>query len=315
MCLLVARRQVIDDDLVPDRNQQGGTMDLTGRTVLAFGTAGAQSAALPPSLRGAGALPRRATTDPGRAAGWTAAGEDAVVADLTDPASVLAAAEGAAAVAAHLPLRVGPGMPAAAASLAAVRRTGVPVVVNTGTPVPPPGAPDPFGSRPVAESLLDAGVTLLTPTAYLENHAAPWALESLRGGRLVYPRPAGDPLAWIAARDVAAALVAALVRDVDGELLTLAGPHVLTFDQLAAEIGRGLGRDVVFTRIDPGGYGELVRPVLGDEAAAGVAGAYAGMPEGPNPAMAPDAGPTWDRLGLSPTPASVWAREVLAPLL
>ncbi len=290
-------------------------MDLTGRTVLAFGTAGAQSAALPPSLRGAGALPRRATTDPGRAAGWTAAGEDAVVADLTDPASVLAAAEGAAAVAAHLPLRVGPGMPAAAASLAAVRRTGVPVVVNTGTPVPPPGAPDPFGSRPVAESLLDAGVTLLTPTADLETHAAPWALESLRGGRLVYPRPAGDPLAWIAARDVAAALVAALVRDVDGELLTLAGPHVLTFDQLAAEIGRGLGRDVVFTRIDPGGYGELVRPVLGDEAAAGVAGAYAGMPEGPNPAMAPDAGPTWDRLGLSPTPASVWAREVLAPLL
>ncbi|MGY1607516.1 hypothetical protein [Geodermatophilus sp. SYSU D00700] len=290
-------------------------MDLTGRTVLAFGTAGSQSAALPAALRRAGAVPRRATTDPGRAAGWTAAGEDAVVADLTDTASVLAAADGAAAVAAHLPLRVEPGMPAVAASLAALRRTGLPVAVNTGTPVPPPGTPDPYGARPLAEGLLDAGVAVLTPTAYLENHAAPWALDALRGGRLVYPRPAGDRLTWIASHDMASALAAALVRDVTGELLALAGPEVLTFDGLATEIGRGLGREVVFTRVTPQEYGDLLRPVLGDEAAAGVAGAYGAMPEEPNPLMAPDAAPHWARLGLSPTPAAVWAREVLAPLL
>ncbi len=290
-------------------------MELTGRPVLAFGTAGAQSAALPAVLRRAGAVPRRATTDPDRAARWTADGEDAVVADLTDTASVLAAADGAAAVAAHLPLRVGPGMPAAAASLAALRRSGVPVAVNTGTPVPPPGAADPFGARPLAEGLLDEGVTVLTPTAYLENHAAPWALDALRQGRLVYPRPADDRLAWIASQDLAAALVAALVHDAAGELLPLAGPQVLTFDELAAEIGRGLGREVVFTRVDPGEYGDLLRPVLGDEAAAGVAGAYAAMPEGPNPLMAPDATPSWTRLGLSPTPAAVWAEGVLLPLL
>ncbi len=290
-------------------------MDLDGRTVLAFGTAGAQSAAVPAALRRAGATPRRATTAPDRAARWTAAGEGAVVADLTDTAAVLAAAEGVAAVAAHLPLRVGPGMPAVAASLAAVRRTGLPVAVNTGTPVPPPGAPDPFGARPLAEGLLAEGVAVLTPTAYLENLAAPWALDALRGGRLVYPRPAGDRLAWIAARDVAAALVAALAHDVTGELLALAGPQVLTFEELAAEIGRGLGRDVAFSRVSAEDYGEMVRPVLGDEAAAGVAGAYAAMPEEPNPLMTPDAAASWARLRLSPTPAAVWAREELAPLL
>ncbi len=290
-------------------------MDLDGRTVLAFGTAGAQSAALPAALRRAGATPRRATTDPDRAARWTADGEDAVVADLTDTDAVLAAADGAAAVAAHLPLRVGPGMPAVAASLGAVRRAGLPVAVNTGTPVPPAGAPDPFGARPMAEGLLAAGITVLTPTGYLENHAAPWALDGLRRGRLVYPRPAGDRLAWIAARDMAAALVAALAHDVGGELLALAGPQVLTFDELAAEIARGTGREVVFSRVSPREYGDLVRPVLGDEAAAGVAGAYAAMPEEPNPLMAPDAAPAWARLGLTPTPAATWAAEELGPLL
>jgi hypothetical protein len=54
---------------------------------------------------------------------------------------------------------------------------------------PAAGAPDPVGSRPVAESLLDAGVTLPTPTAYPEDHAAPWALQPARR-RVVHPRPA-----------------------------------------------------------------------------------------------------------------------------
>jgi hypothetical protein len=46
-----------------------------------------------------------------------------------------------------------------------------------------------------------------------------------------------------------------------------------------------------------------------------VAGAYAAMPEEPNPLMAPDAAPAWARLGLTPTPAATWAAEELGPLL
>jgi hypothetical protein len=114
-------------------------------------------------------------------------------------------------------------------------------------------------------------------------------------------------------RDVTAAAVTALARGVQGRALQLAGPAVLTFQQLAGEIGVGLGSDVVFHRVSPDEYADLLRPVLGPEAAAGVAGGYAAMPEGPNPLMGLDSGAVWAELGHSPTSAHEWAARVLAP--
>lgn len=292
-------------------------MELDGARVLAFGTAGAQGSGLVPAITARGATAVRATSRADRAQEWRSAGEEAVVADLTDQPSVLAAAEGVDAVVLHLPLGLGSpeGAAAVLAAVRALRATGLPVTVNLGSPVPPADAPDPFGARPVADAVLATGAAALSPTAYLENHAAPWALGPIAGGELVYPRPAGDPIAWIAAGDLGTAAVAALAADVRGELLALAGPAVLTFDELAAEIAAGTGRSVVFRRVPPQRYAEMLRPVVGDAAAAGVAAAYAGMPEDPNPAMARDAAAVWSRLGVTPTPAREWAAAVLAPAL
>ena len=285
-------------------------MELDGARVLVFGTAGAQGSGLVPAVTARGAVPVRATTSAERARDW----DGAVVADLTDPPSVLAAADGVDAVALHLPLGV-PAPEAVLASVRALRERGLPVTVNLGSPVPPTGAPDPFGVRPTADAVVAAGAVALTPTAYLENHAAPWALGPIARGELVYPRPAGDPLAWIAARDLGTAAVAALAADVSGELLALAGPTVLTFDELAVEIGAGIGRPVEFRRVTAVEYGDLLRPVLGDGAAQGVAAAYGAMPEDANPLMAPDAAAVWARLGATPTPAREWAAAVLRPAL
>jgi uncharacterized protein YbjT (DUF2867 family) len=285
-------------------------MELDGARILVFGTAGAQGSGLVPAVRARGAVPVRATTDPERARTW----DGAVVADLTDTASVLAAADGVDAVALHLPLGV-PAPGAVLASVRALRERGLPVTVNLGSPVPPAGAPDPFGVRPTADAVLATGAVALTPTAYLENHAAPWALGPIARGELVYPRPAGDPLAWIAAGDLGTAAVAALAGDVAGELLALAGPAVLTVDELAAEVGAGIGRPVAFRRVTAAEYGDLIRPVLGDGAAQGVAAAYGAMPEEPNPLMARDAAAVWARLGVSPTPVREWAAAVLRPAL
>ncbi len=285
-------------------------MELHGARVLVFGTAGAQGSGLVPAVTARGASAVRATTSAERARTW----DGAVVADLTDTASVLAAADGVDAVALHLPLGV--SAPAAVlVSVRALRERDLPVTVNLGSPVPPTGAPDPFGVRPTADAVLATGATALTPTAYLENHAAPWALGPISRGELVYPRPAGDPLAWIAARDLGAAAVAALAADVSGELLALAGPALLTFEELAVEIGAGIGRPVAFRRVTAAEYGDLLRPVLGDGAAQGVAAAYGAMPEEPNPLMGRDATAVWARLGVTPTPAREWAAAVLRPAL
>ncbi len=293
-------------------------MELTGQPVLAFGTAGAQGSGIIGALTAVGAVPVRVTSRPKRAEQWRAAGEQAVVADLTDTDSVLSAAQssGAVAVAGHGPLSLGHAVPAAMSSFIALRGLGLPVTVNTGSPTPPEGAPDPFGGRATAQALLDAGVTVLTPTGYLENHAAPWALARIAAGELIYPRPATDVVAWIAAGDLGRAAVAALGHDIEGELLALAGPELLSFDGLAVELGDGLGRELNFVRVAPAEYGAALAPFLGVQGAASVEAAYASMPEQPNPGFnPPEAGANWERLGIAPVTARQWAGTVLAGAL
>ncbi len=291
-------------------------MDLNGRRILAFGTSGAQGSGLEDAIRAQGAIPVRATSRPERAAQWQAEGIDAVQADLADPGAVTAAAALAevVAVAGHLPLSMGPAAAKAVGSYIALRAMGLPVTVNTGAPYPPDGAPDPFGTRALVGALLDAGVTVITPTAYLENLAAPWSTSRLDTGILVYPRPAQDVVAWIAASDMGRAAVATLASDLTG-LLPLAGPQALTFEQLAEEVGGGLDTELTFVRVTPTEFGDMMRPFMGDGPADGVAAGYASMPEEPNPGLnPPQAAESWRALGVTPLGAREWAREVLLPI-
>jgi uncharacterized protein YbjT (DUF2867 family) len=289
-------------------------MELNGARVLAFGTSGAQGSGLVDALTARGAVPVRVSSRPETVDAWRERGEHAHLADLRRPESIEPTADAAVL---HLPLSMGSpdGVGAVLAGVRRLRTAGLPVALNLGSPVPPEGAPDPFGTRGSAEAFLAAGATVLTPTAYLENHAAPWALGPLRDGELLYPRPVTDPLAWITALDVTAAAVAALALDAGPRLIRLAGPELLTFEELARELGAGLDRDTVFRRVTPEEFGDLMRPFLGDQAAAGVAAAYGAMPETPNPAMVLDASATWAELGLEPMTAREWAARVLAPLL
>lgn len=292
-------------------------MRLDDVRVLAFGTTGSQGSGLVEAIETRGAVPVRVSSREDRVEAWRRAGVDAVLADLRLPDSVGAAAKEAQAAVLHVPVSLGPMQRTTSLlpALGALRDEGLPVVVNLGTPVPPDGAPDPMGARWLAEIAAAEGVAALAPTAYLENHAAPWAVRSLLTDELLYPRPAGDVVAWLTARDVTRAAVAALEADLSGEIVTLAGPQALTFDQLAAELGTGLGRPVRFRRVPAAEYGDMLRPYLGEEGAAAVSAAYGAMPEEPNPMMAPDTSGSWSRLGIAPTTAAEWSAAHLAPLL
>ncbi|MGF1646838.1 MAG: hypothetical protein ACFCVF_07960 [Kineosporiaceae bacterium] len=295
-------------------------MDLTGQRVLVVGSAGAQGSGLVPAVRARGGVPVRVTSSDARAQELRAAGDEAVVADLADSDALTAAAAdtGAAAVAGIMPLAFGNPErgPLAIASYLALRSRGLPVVVNVGTPVPPPGVPDVMGGGAVSRALADGGVAVVAPTGYLENHVAPWSLATLAQGELVYPRPAGDVVAWTAATDMGTAAMAALAGDLGGQVLQLAGPQPLTFTELVGELGAGLNRELTFRQLTPAEYGDLLRPFLGDAAAAGVEQAYAAMPPGPSPLLNPaGAGEQWQRLGAAPTAARDWAARVLRPAL
>lgn len=292
-------------------------MELHGMRVLAVGTRGAQGSGLVEALEARGAVPVRATTSEAQLSVWREQRTEAVLLDLTDTASVAAVTGDLDAAVLHLPLGLGSpdGVAAVVRSVEVLRRAGLAVALNLGTPVPPDGAPDLFGSRATATALQSLGAAAVAPTAYLENHTAPWALPPLEAGSLVYPRPAEDVVAWVAARDVTGAAVAALERDLGGELVSVAGPERLTFVGLAHELGTGTGRTVTFRRVTPQEYGDLLRPVVGPEAAAGVTAFYGAMPETPDPALAVDASATWRRLGHTPSTARRWAAEVLRPRL
>jgi len=322
MCLLLFRRKVTDDDLVPNGNhtrRAGEDMQLNGTQVLALGTTGSQGSGLVQALEQRGAQPVRVTSDPARAAAWQAADLRAVVADLTDPDSLRAAvrSSGAAAAALHVPLGLaGPqGWASVVAGVSVLRELGLPVAVNIGSPVPAVGAADPWGGRDRAAVLTATGAVVVSPTAYLENHLAPWAAGPLAAGELPYPRPVDDLIAWITARDVTAAAVAGLAGDHGGQLFRLAGPQPLTFADLAEELGAGLGRTLVFREVSAQAYGDMLRPFVGEGPAAAVAGMYGSMPRTPDPSLAPDVGDVWRRLGVTPTPARRWAADVLAPFV
>lgn len=295
-------------------------MNLSGQRILVVGSAGAQGSGLQPAAVDAGAVPVRVTTQAERAEQWRAGGHEAAVADLTDPAGMAAVLREHRidAVAGILPLALGgPDRVAAGVrTYLSISGAGVPVTVNVGAPLPPPGAPDVTGSRATADALAGAGAAVLTPTGYLENHAAPWALRSIAEGELIYPRPGGDPVAWIAAADMGRAQIAALAHGVAGEVLALSGPDALTFDDLAAQLGSGLGASLVFRRVPAAEYAAATRPYIGEHAAAGVEAFYGSLPDTPNPPMTPREAPAnWDRLGLRPITGSSWAAEVLRPAL
>lgn len=157
------------------------------------------------------------------------------------------------------------------------------MIVNPGGGLPP--------AEPTGIPFLDArhriarvATAVVGPAAtYLENLAAPWSADRItREGVVAYPVPEQAPLPWVALDDVASAIAAALADPEPRQVQLVAGAP-LTGAELAGALAGALGRDIAYRAIDPAEYRELLAPHLGEHAAAGVAGMYAGEP-GPPPA-------------------------------
>ena len=213
-------------------------------------------------------------------------------ADLLDRASLDAAYAGADTVVLHLPLvyderaLVMADNAARAAEAAGVRQ----LVLNTGGPVPRERTGVPFlDARVIASEAAVPVVTVLAPTAYLENLSAPWSARRIvRDGVVAYPVPAQAPMSWVATADVAPR-GRARGRGRRGGWFALPGV-TYTGDELAAELGAALGLELRWETIAPREFGERLRPFLGDHAAEGTAAVYEMMAAGrrrPLPTRAP----------------------------
>lgn len=200
---------------------------------------------------------------------------------------------------------------AEAARAARVQR----LVLNTNTSIPAQITPyAAFETRRAAETVLrDSGVPLvvLRPPVYLDNLFNPAVGSALvEQGVLAYPLPADRRVAWLSHADLAAAVVAALdLPGLDGPAsIDVAGAEVVTGPELAAVLGRVLGRDVTYLPLDPEVFEKGLAGAIGAEAAEGVAGLYkwASGPAGHNLYdLDPDA--SAGALGVRARPIAEWA--------
>ncbi|MDA0163897.1 NmrA family NAD(P)-binding protein [Solirubrobacter ginsenosidimutans] len=271
------------------------------KTIAVHGATGSQGAPVADAFIAAGHVVRPLT----RATG----------ADLLDRASLEAAYAGADAVVLHLPIVYDERVVAMADNAArAVEAAGVRhLVLNTGGPAPGEKTGVPFLDARVHAAAADVPlVTVLLPTAYMENLSAPWSAERLvRDGVVAYPLPAEAPMPWVATADVAAAAVRAVEDAVTG-WFALPGVPV-TGHEVAAQLGAVLDRELRWEPIAPREFGERLRPFLGDHAAEGTATVYemlAAAPRGP----APDPAAAREALGWAPRSVAEWASEVSWPL-
>ncbi|MEN3541118.1 hypothetical protein AAH991_38810 [Microbispora sp. ZYX-F-249] len=203
-------------------------------------------------------------------------------ADLADAASLAAAYKGADAVVVQLPQVFGEiALRHAASVLAAVCEAAVSrVVFNPGMPLPPDPVGVPFvDARVLLARELPARVeaaSVIGPAGpYLENLVQPWSARRVREhGELVYPLPAEAPVPWSALDDLAEAVGEALAAAEPPARLVVTGPEEVTGDRLAAAAASAAGRPVRYLWVEPAEYARLITPVVGREAAEGIAGFY-----------------------------------------
>ncbi|MDN0076114.1 NmrA family NAD(P)-binding protein [Crenobacter sp. SG2303] len=210
------------------------------------------------------------------------AGIERAVADLGDPASLVAAFAGVTNATITLPLVYDPtiidsyAQNIASAALAA----GVQRLVfnaNIRTPAQMSGVAG-FDTRLSAERILRASgipMVCLQPAVYLENLLAPSSIVAMQQrGELHYPLPADMEVSWISHTDLAKAVCIAHRIAVIPEQAIAIGSAPVTGKELAAALADSLGRPLNYCSLDPAVFETAIAGLLGTDAAAGIAGIY-----------------------------------------
>lgn len=278
-----------------------------------FGARGAQGGAIARALTDRGVRVRGL----GRGPAPAGRGAEYLPADLGDPDGLQAAFEGLTALCFTMPLVYDSELTsryaenvAAAAVKAGVRR----LVFNANTRLPQSATRTAgFETRRAAEeSLRRSGlpVAVVRPTVYLENLLAPPVVSAVdEHGILPYPVPERTPVAWMSLRDLGAAVAAVLTADEFAAETHEIGGEELTGRQLADGLAQGIGRAVAFSSVDPSDFEAGLVPVLGGDAASGVAGQYHWMGERPHTRIMAGGTAALARLGVTPSTVAGWASE------
>ena len=227
--------------------------------IVVFGSTGTIGGQVLAHLREQGAPVRAAVRTQQRAEPLAAAGVETVVADLTDPASLPAALDGADAVFVATPAST-QQVELETNLVDALAGRGVHLVklAALGYDVEQPIALAANHARVVAHARdRDLPLTVLAPTGFTSNllgSAATLAQGALYGS-------AGDGgFAWVDPYDVGAVAAHVLTSDGhEGASYDVTGPEVLTHAQVAEKVGGAIGRPVSYVDVPPEQYAASLR--------------------------------------------------------
>lgn len=234
---------------------------MTLREVLVTGATGRIGGLVARELAGRGLQPRVLVRDPERARKVLPAGVTPVVGNLDDPDSLRPAVDGLDALLVVSPMH--PRQRALQGNLVrAAAAAGRPLVVKIS------------GLGTALDSFVDSGrwhaeteqdiralglpFTFLRPYFFMQNLGMHLTTARARG---VLRAGAGDArIAMVDARDIAAVAAQLLAGEADrrGEVLDLTGPEALSYEDVASQLGKALGRGIVYEPQRP----DAVRAVL-----------------------------------------------------
>lgn len=228
--------------------------------VLVLGATGDQGHPLITRLLEAGLTPVAALRNPNAFQGTEFAHVEVVEADLFDEQSLIAAAEGVEAIAAHLPFVFDQQ---AAAKLgrhiaaATVQNNVKKVVFNTSCFVAEQdnGNPAHDGRRAIEQAIMNSGAAfaLFEPKVFMDNLIRGWNKPAIvKQGIFAYPAKPDLRISWICLDDVAAYMVEALTRDdIPSARYAIGGPEALVGDEVAERLSKVIGRRITFNSLTP----------------------------------------------------------------
>ena len=212
---------------------------------------------------------RAVLRDPAKAAAWAGHGCDIAIAKMDDAAALTAAFTGAAAVFVLLPPVFDPtpgfvesrrAIAAISAALRAARVARVVCLSTIGADATQENLLTQLRLKEQALADLPAAVTFLRAGWFIEN--VQWDIEVARstGAMPSFLQPVDRPIAMVATADVAHAAAGLLQDDVDGHrVVELEGPMRVAPVDLAAALGRALGRDVTAQAVPRADWDALFR--------------------------------------------------------
>ncbi|HEX8016921.1 MAG TPA: NmrA family NAD(P)-binding protein [Flavobacterium sp.] len=167
----------------------------------------------------------------------------------------------------------------------------------------------------VKDYLKNSGLdyVILEPTIYMENMMGPFCAPFVKKEKkLAYPTPEGMPIGWIASRDVSAFVVEAIYNDnLKADSFQISGLENLKGNDLAEQFSKGLGESIVYYMQPSQEFGGILKPLVGEVAAAGVTSYYESLqnttefPVKFNPKM----NDILEKLPVQMTSLEQWAKE------